>query len=133
VHLDAGDDVTLACFGEQVQLGPAIPCGFANSVAWSPAEGLDNPFSVSPQASPAITTTYTVSVSFGESCLLQDTVTVVVPVMDLDENGLLQADDLSFYAGSGHFGGDLYNADHDYDGDGRNDIRDMVLMACCLP
>ncbi|MBU0486418.1 MAG: T9SS type A sorting domain-containing protein, partial [Bacteroidetes bacterium] len=54
--------------------------GAQNTFQWSPPTGLSNPNISNPTASPEQTTTYTVSVTTPEGCVLQDSVTIsVVP------------------------------------------------------
>lgn len=70
----AGADVTI-CPGALVHLA----AGNAASVVWSPAIGLDDPFSFAPGANPTQTTTYTVTGTDAVSgCTNVDSVTVTV-------------------------------------------------------
>lgn len=62
------------CTGGSVTL---TTTGNATSYSWSPAAGLDNPNAQSPVATPAATTTYTVTASLG-TCSTTKTVTVTV-------------------------------------------------------
>lgn len=65
VQITAGESVQLAASGGLAYL-------------WKPAEGLSNPAIADPVASPAVTTTYTVTVGNGSVCLTSDSVTVTV-------------------------------------------------------
>lgn len=69
---------TSLCEGDSVQLlanGPG-----AVSYSWSPAIGLSDPNIANPLASPTATTVYTVTVTDGNGCTDQGTVTVTVNV-----------------------------------------------------
>jgi hypothetical protein len=48
------------------------------TVEWSPIDGLDNPNSFTPIASPAVTTTYTLTVTSSDACIATDEITVTV-------------------------------------------------------
>lgn len=77
---NAGTAATI-CAGESVSIGGS-PTGSGGEGApytysWSPATGLDNATVANPQASPAQTTTYTVTVSSG-GCSSTSSVTVTV-------------------------------------------------------
>lgn len=70
---DAGKDVMIES-GEEVQLQ-----GWGGDIyQWYPEEGLSNPTIANPEASPAITTTYTLIVTNAEGCQATDEVTVTV-------------------------------------------------------
>lgn len=72
--VNAGQDVTIPC-GQPVQLN-AISSGGQNiSYSWTPSNGLNNPFTANPLASPSVTTSYVISASDG-SCSSSDTVIV---------------------------------------------------------
>ncbi len=66
------------CQGASIQLSSSIPISGA-SYTWTPAIGLDNPFSENPVAFPTVSTTYIVEVDphFG-GCITRDTVRVNV-------------------------------------------------------
>ena len=73
---DAGPDHTI-CLGDSVTLGDGLGIGY--TYEWSPAQGLDNPFTHHPVASPTITTTYILTVTIGETgCTDTDDVVVTV-------------------------------------------------------
>lgn len=65
---------TSICAGSGVKLWVAN----ANTYHWSPATGLSDTAAQTPLASPADTTTYIVTVTFGNSCVSSDTVTISV-------------------------------------------------------
>lgn len=74
-------DEVVICFDQSVNLNPDPFPGV--QYTWSPPEGLDNPGSPSPNASPDTTTTYVVFIeSLVGQCELFDTVTVVVDSID---------------------------------------------------
>lgn len=62
-----GTDTTL-CLGQSAPLFVELPTGLPGDVlwSWSPVEGLDDPSSLNPIATPLVTTTYAVSVSCGD-------------------------------------------------------------------
>ncbi|HTL80093.1 MAG TPA: PKD domain-containing protein [Bacteroidia bacterium] len=72
--VDAGPFVTIA-IGNQTTLNAS---GGAGSYSWSPSTGLDNPNIANPNASPTVTTTYTVNFTDASGCTASDTVTVQV-------------------------------------------------------
>lgn len=80
---DAGPATASVCAGAPVRIGTAPPAGLAGvTYSWSPATGLDDPTLAQPMASPASTTTYTLSmtvpVSGGGTCTTTDDITVDV-------------------------------------------------------
>lgn len=80
VHANAGPD-KLACDSTPVQLGGPPVDGFVYS--WSPTAGLSNPNISNPIASPAITTTYVLTVRHdGGGCMTTDTVVVNSGIVD---------------------------------------------------
>jgi hypothetical protein len=76
--IDAGADMEI-CKGQAVRLSST---GSAARYEWRPATGLSDPFTLSPIASPATTTTYTLTAANG-SCIAIDSVTVFVSNLDL--------------------------------------------------
>lgn len=71
--MEVSDDVSI-CPGQSVQLSAAG----AASYLWEPAESLNDPNIANPTASPAETTTYTVTGISADDCDAIETVTVVV-------------------------------------------------------
>ena len=71
--VDAGPDLYL-CPGFDVQLQGSGSGGFS----WSPAALVDNATSATPQASPVVTTVFTLTVSDGNGCQNSDVMTVNV-------------------------------------------------------
>ncbi len=72
---DAGEDAAI-CVGDFVQIGSALIEG--QSYSWMPADGLDDPASPAPIASPDTTTIYTLAVN-GHGCdTVYDNVEVIV-------------------------------------------------------
>jgi gliding motility-associated-like protein len=63
------------CLGESLQIGGAPQAGLTYS--WSPIDGLDDPTSANPTATPDQTTTYTLTVT-GGNCSASDQVTITV-------------------------------------------------------
>ncbi len=72
--LQTSSDTTI-CPGASAQLSVQ---GDVISVQWTPPDGLDNPFSPTPIASPQHTTTYTAHATTPEGCTVEGTVTVNV-------------------------------------------------------
>jgi len=78
---NAGAD-HIICAGESARIG--IDHGGLNDsnlviFSWSPAEGLDDPHSANPNASPLQSTTYVLSVQqIGDTCIAYDTVLITV-------------------------------------------------------
>ncbi|MEL6606314.1 MAG: PKD domain-containing protein, partial [Cyanobacteria bacterium J06614_10] len=79
--ISPGSDETI-CLGEDVQLNGSAagdPNGSNYSYSWSPPDGLSDPNSGKPMASPEVTTTYTVSASSQFGCGSDDAqITVTV-------------------------------------------------------
>ena len=73
---DSFPDEVSVCFGSEVPLNPNPLPGV--TYMWSPPDGLDNPASPTPIASPTETTTYVVFIDNQGQCELYDTVTVVL-------------------------------------------------------
>jgi gliding motility-associated-like protein len=78
---DAGIDQTI-CAGTTTQLTGISAVGI--SYSWSPTSGLDNPNSQTPLASPAQTTTYTLTVTDVNGCTNTDEVTISVIIVSAD-------------------------------------------------
>ncbi|MBI2793981.1 MAG: hypothetical protein HYX66_04930 [Ignavibacteria bacterium] len=76
--IDAGANLEL-CKGASIRLSST---GSAERYEWRPTAGLSDPFILSPIASPATTTTYTLTATNG-SCTAIDSVTVFVSNLDL--------------------------------------------------
>ncbi|MBU3741605.1 MAG: PKD domain-containing protein [Candidatus Kapabacteria bacterium] len=79
VKVSAGIDKSI-CRGDAVQLAGIGPSNA--TYAWSPTTGLDDPTSLSPLASPAVTTTYVLTIDAG-TCILKDSMTVHVSSLDI--------------------------------------------------
>jgi gliding motility-associated-like protein len=79
---DAGNDTTL-CEGVVMTLNAASN---GTSFSWTPMNGLRNATELNPQASPAETTTYTLTASEG-SCTVSDMVTIQVKPAPLADAG----------------------------------------------
>lgn len=75
VEAEAGSDQSI-CAGQTVMLGGNST---GDLFSWSPADGLDDPFSPNPMAAPTQTTTYTLTVTdLTGACSATDAVTVQV-------------------------------------------------------
>lgn len=84
-NANAGVDRTI-CAGDSVSIGTAGPGTFV----WSPATGLSSQSSATPMASPATTTTYTVTLTDVLTCAGQDSMTVtVIPHGSAGDDGTL--------------------------------------------
>ncbi|OWY24675.1 hypothetical protein C7N43_20845 [Sphingobacteriales bacterium UPWRP_1] len=82
--VDAGPDKTIQT-GQSTTLDASTGVADATFVIWFPSTGLDNPFSITPTASPTVTTTYTLTVQNGP-CQGIDQVTVTVLPVSVTEN-----------------------------------------------
>ncbi len=83
----AGPD-TAICFGQSVQLTAAA----TSSIVWSPSTSLDNATSNNPTASPAQTTTYTVTTTGANGCTATDQVVVQIvsyPSVTINGGGIV--------------------------------------------
>ena len=79
LFVDAGPDITIP-FGGIEWLLPTIGGGTPPLIIqWSPPDGLDDPSSESPFASPEITTTYQIKVTDANGCFRTDNITIFVP------------------------------------------------------
>ncbi len=65
---------TAICVGGEAQLSASG----GETYLWEPAETLDDPTSDMPNASPPITTVYTVEITTPEGCLIEDSIKVIV-------------------------------------------------------
>lgn len=74
-NVGAGSDQSI-CLNDSAQL-QATPSGLA-SYSWSPATGLSNAGISNPKASPAATTTYTVTGTDGNGCVNTDNIVVTI-------------------------------------------------------
>lgn len=74
MRVNAGDD-RIICRGDRVQLHAVSP---TTIYRWEPADGLDNPVSATPVASPTVTTTYQVTALGADGCTGVDEVTITV-------------------------------------------------------
>lgn len=72
---------TSICLDELVQLSSLVPESGV-SYSWTPTEGLDNPMSPNPLASPTETTTYVLSAD-RNGCIVQDAITITVVEADI--------------------------------------------------
>ena len=73
------------CFGDSVQLGANPSAG--TTYNWTPITGLSNPSVSNPNASPPVTTTYTLTAQWANGCISSGTVTVTVnPLPDATIN-----------------------------------------------
>ncbi len=83
---------TLLCFGESVQLSATVAAGSGDySFSWSPEDGLDDSESLNPIASPDETTTYTLTVESGGSCITEQEITI--QVNDLSDLNIMASQD----------------------------------------
>ena len=87
--VDAGMDQTI-CEGETTTLN-ATNATNAVSYTWTPTTGLATPNAAMTDASPIVTTTYTISTEHSDGCISQDFVTIFVdptPVLTIFPNNL---------------------------------------------
>ena len=104
--VEAGTDQSI-CSSQTAQLQGAPSGGAGNySYSWQPTTGLSDPTIANPVASPAETTTYTLTVTDGDTCTSSDSLTVNVVQqatypdwrtdnsnLDLDGNGTIDIRD----------------------------------------
>ena len=91
---NAGNDFILTA-GNSVALGanPSATNGYGSYIyLWEPSVGLDDPSKANPVASPAVTTTYLLTVTDLQNCSVQDEVIVTVKTSGID----LSADLIDF-------------------------------------
>ncbi len=85
---DAGPDKNLDCHTTSVTIGTVAIAG--NTYSWNPVQGLNNPALAEPVASPAVNTSYTVTVTNVNGCTATDVVNVsinqVPPVVVISGN-----------------------------------------------
>jgi len=87
--IEAGPDQVI-CEGETVNIGgsPTVTGAPAGAtITWTPDATIDDPSIENPNATPTVTTTYTVTVSTGFGCLSSDEVTVVVNPLPTPDAG----------------------------------------------
>lgn len=78
LEMDAGDDIYM-CLGDTVQIGyPALGGIGALTYSWTPSVGLSSTVAALPEASPTMSTTYTVSVVDSEGHADSDRIVVYV-------------------------------------------------------
>lgn len=119
------------------------------SYEWSPAEGLDNPNSGSPIASPIDTTTYTVRIFNTNGCSAQGSVTVnvipaIIPKLKVEQANLCEgsreirlsnesenADTISWSLGDGTVI-DTWEGTHEYATDGNYTVTATLRREKCV-
>ncbi len=112
---DAGDDVS-TCAGNGVSLSASGLAGAGGySYSWSPTDGLDDPHSATPLATPTGTTVYTVTVTDSANCEALDE--VMVQVIQID-GGRLPA----------WQNPPNYSPNYDPDGNGLVNLIDLLLI-----
>ncbi len=108
---DAGPDKNLDCSTTSATIGTLALAG--NTYSWSPALGLNNTSLAEPTASPASTTTYTVTVTGANGCIATDLVTVNVnttpPTADAGPDKDLDCSITSAMIGTAAIAGNTYS------------------------
>jgi hypothetical protein len=87
LQINAGVDISIPP-GQSTTLGgnPTVHGGFPPyNISWTPVEGLNDPTSVNPEASPTNTTTYTLNASDQKGCVFSDQITVTVAELSLSK------------------------------------------------
>ncbi|MFN8359848.1 MAG: PKD domain-containing protein [Candidatus Kapaibacterium sp.] len=92
---NAGEDKSI-CIGESTQIGTTSVAG--NSYSWSPSTGLSSLTASQTRASPATTTTYTLTVTNPAGCVKSDEVVVTVNPQN-ERSFTLQPDTISIFPG----------------------------------
>ncbi|MCB0770931.1 MAG: gliding motility-associated C-terminal domain-containing protein [Flavobacteriales bacterium] len=121
VYVDVGEPFSIAvtpdtvlCDVAGIQLDAAPSSGTGHVWAWSPGATLNADFVQSPTATPATTTTYSVTVTTAQGCSAEEEVTITVAqLLDLE----VTVDDNSICAG------ETVNLLGDLDGSGLNVVR----------
>jgi len=97
---NAGTD-TIICFSDSIQLNASTPSGVL--YVWSPSTGLSNDSIANPMASPAETTTYTVTVTNANGCTATSEILITVKPLpfvslasDADNNEIYVGDVITF-------------------------------------
>ncbi|MBK8562977.1 MAG: DUF11 domain-containing protein [Saprospiraceae bacterium] len=75
--VNAGPDLAHCNNTQSSQLSASVPYG-NGAFTWSPTNGLSNPNIANPVATPAVTTTYTVTFSDGRGCVDSDAMTISI-------------------------------------------------------
>ncbi len=121
--VDAGSGVTI-CASTCTQLnGSSVPV--ASTYSWTPAASLDDPNIANPQACPAVTTTYTLTVTDGTGCTNTDTMVVsVVPAAQISAGP-----DLSVCPGFGI----TLSASAGFSGYEWSPATDLTCVSCASP
>jgi hypothetical protein len=80
------DDEAVVCYGSKYKITPTITQGTQPlTYSWTPTTGLDNPSIAHPYASPATTTTYTLTVTDNNGCSSTDNIKISInPEIILD-------------------------------------------------
>lgn len=82
------------CQSLGVLLGANVTGGAGNySYSWTPVDGLNDPTLLNPEATPGMTTTYTLTVTDDNSCTTQGTQTVNIVLPYLDAVAVWQTED----------------------------------------
>ncbi len=82
--IEAGSDPLICPNGSAVIGTPVIGAVSPYTVHWAPEIGLDDPNREMPTASPAVTTTYVLTLQTEAGCITRDTVTVIVSDIRFD-------------------------------------------------
>ena len=132
------------CFGASVRL---IATG-GTSYEWFPKEGLDNPFSGSPIASPADTTVYSVQITNTNGCSFQGSVKInvipqILPRIRLEQSNLCEgsreirllnesknAESITWSLGDGTII-DSWEAAHEFASDGEYQVTGTLRRDKC--
>lgn len=75
-NITRGDSII--CPGEWMEIDASVSPSGSWEYSWTPHAGLDDPSSLTPEANPETTTTYSLLVSDGYDCIDRDRITIVV-------------------------------------------------------
>ena len=100
--LNLGVDESI-CDGETIQITAAGLVG-GEIIQWSPTTGLDNPGVTNPNATPSVTTTYTLGVTDGNGCSTSDDIEISVnpfPIANAGPDQTICNQEVTAMTGSG--------------------------------
>ncbi|MCB1051960.1 MAG: S8 family serine peptidase [Acidobacteria bacterium] len=128
----------IECWGGATTLEAVPTSCFLGNSHWSPTTGLTDPDAFTTQATPLSSTTYTFQIeSPGGDTLFEASVWVQVPLMDLNNDMILDSQDFALLQAIWGFQSSQPSwppiQDADYNHNQRIDILDLLHFQTCLP